>query len=170
MACRLGAQKERPKSYKREVDLDSAKVEREEALDLSPRISSIPMFPFPTILSDLPADESGQISGITMWTSSVRENFKATAYRHPDGRRFTMRGTEINFSLFTRMLAKIGHAFAIAEYGINSFTSLLLPLIFGKTPKDNFNHLVGRTVLVPPKSKEMFSSQLIRIWTVKRRY
>lgn len=158
--------RERPTLYKLEVDLGTTKEEREEPLRFRPRVFSIPMFPFPTILSDMAADESGQISGITLWTVSAREDIDATAKRHPDGKRFTVRA-ELPFALFARMLAKIGHAHAVAEYGMGSFVPLLPPLILGRTLNDSFNHLVGSTTLIPPKEREMSRCHLIRMRTIK---
>jgi hypothetical protein len=44
--------------------------------------------------------------------------------RHPAAQKFTIYD-EFNPLLFARMLAKIAHSFAIAEYGFGSFPSLL---------------------------------------------
>lgn len=156
--------KERPKKHVITVDLGTHKEEREEDLNLRPRIFSIPAFPFPTILADQPADESGQISGIVLWTFSARGDFQKAAERHPDAKKLTIHGQH-NPSLFARMLAKIAHSFAVAEYGFSSVVPLLPPLILGKTVNDSFNHLVGSLKLIPPKSKDMTEVRLIRMRT-----
>ncbi len=46
------------------------------------------------------------------------------------------------------MLAKIAHAFAIADQGLDKFTPLLPEIIRGE--KDNFADFIGGDMIVPP--------------------
>jgi hypothetical protein len=52
---------------------------------------------------------------------------------------------------FVQMLAKIGHAFAVAEHGADSFTPFLLDVIFARTSTPT--HWVGGTEYSPPAPK-----------------
>lgn len=45
---------------------------------------------------------------------------------------------ELNPSMFCRFLAKISHAFAVAELGFYKYTPMILPLIFGISPTAPF--------------------------------
>jgi len=62
-----------------------------------------------------------------------------------DGQRVKL--STVNMQQFSRMLAKIAHAYAIAEYGENSFVPMLPDLILGKS--DTSAYLVGGDVSAP---------------------
>jgi hypothetical protein len=67
---------------------------------------------------------------------------------------------------FSRMLAKIAHAYAIACKGYGTFESLLLDLIFGKT--ETANYWVGGEMEIPPISEEPLLHEInLRRGTVK---
>lgn len=112
----------------------------------------MPMLPLPTILMDLPPYE-GDTIGVKMWTVRPTDTdavANEAAKRHPGAKKVTIYG-EFNSGFFMRMLAKIAHAFAIAEYGYGSFPPLLPPLILGTYPNFRYNHVVGGLMEQTPK-------------------
>lgn len=58
----------------------------------------------------------------------------------------------INVLAFARMLAKIGHSYAVAHLGLGTFEPLLSPVILGTSPFAS--HLVGGDVSVPTPEAE----------------
>ena len=58
----------------------------------------------------------------------------------------------INVLAFARMLAKIGHSYAVAHLGLDAFEPLLPPVILGKSPLGS--HLVGGDASAPTPAVE----------------
>ena len=60
---------------------------------------------------------------------------------------------------FSRLLAKIAHCYAVAEYGLNNFEPLLPDLILGKPSP--LGHLVGDGFLEEPPEDFLHQIKLI---------
>lgn len=59
-----------------------------------------------------------------------------------------------------RLLAKIGHAYAVAEFGLNKFRPLLLGIIRNQDPY-LLHHLVGSAVGTPPVSEDLHEIEIL---------
>lgn len=80
-------------------------------------------------------------------------NEGVSKYMSPEGQKVKI-GT-INILEFTRMLAKIAHSYAVAEYGLGSFVPLLPNLILGKS--NLAPYLVGNIDTGTPLLKQPFT-------------
>lgn len=70
-----------------------------------------------------------------------------TAFEKKHGGEFTVRTKMVPIA-FGRMLAKIGHSFAVAYLGLDSFQPMTLDVILGRT--DNISHVVGGSWEIEP--------------------
>jgi hypothetical protein len=97
-------------------------------------------FPAPGLLRGLPPSEDAEGEVYIRYINGEFQN-----HMQPEGQRVKI-GT---FSIleFSRMLAKIAHAYAIAEFGENTFIPLLPDLILGKSTTPLY--LVGGDVSGP---------------------
>jgi hypothetical protein len=69
---------------------------------------------------------------------------------------------DIDSLALSRLVAKISHAFAVAEIGLNGFTPILPPLILGQNT--NWSHFVGGTeISIPPRTPIEMHSILLEI-------
>ena len=154
--------KDRPKTSLLTVEYG----DRHETVELPyaeiPRAFSLLMLSYPTLLFGIGQDHSGLVHGTKLWTAQVKEDFAAQAARHPRATRIIRRAGSINAFIFARMLAKIAHAFAVAEYGYGRFPHLLPDLILGRQRGDGFNHLVGGTTDILPKGRNTHEIRLER--------
>jgi hypothetical protein len=103
-----------------------------------PAVIWMPVFPYAGALIGKPQQSDNTLYVVSMWHCISVD--AAKAYRKKTG------VTEIDFGFvdnlqFARMIAKIGLCAAVAEYGADSFTSLVTDLILGKS--DRVNHLIG---------------------------
>lgn len=109
------------------------------------RMVSIAEYPHVSFFFDLPTP--GILIGVPSdWEYGFQHRWlrlQATNVNPPvtSGRLTTFATPSLDLHSFCRMLAKIGHAYAVAKIGLNSFAPLLQPLILGKAT--NFYHLVG---------------------------
>jgi len=95
-------------------------------------------FDFPGILLGLPpgGERTGRFQ-MAPAVSDFPERIRGL------GRPFNLLiGNKVDAEIFRRVLAKIGHAFAVAELGLDGFTPLLLSAINGSRP-DDLPWLVG---------------------------
>lgn len=90
----------------------------------------------PRILLGLPPVQN--FPGADFWRANIPDELQATATRF-GGKGFRLGSFHAGY--FTRMLAKIGHAFAVADQGLDKFTPLLSDMIVGNY--DTPNYLVG---------------------------
>jgi hypothetical protein len=91
-------------------------------------------FPAPGLLRGAPSSNN---FGGELVVRTFNEELKA--HIAPEGVR--MKFGTINILHFARMLAKIGHSYAVAELGLGGFRSLLTDIILGKSA--NAPDLVG---------------------------
>ena len=64
---------------------------------------------------------------------------------------------------FVRLIAKIGHTFAVATCGYGSFQPLLPPLILGERDAPNAAYLVGGEIEVPSPSEREHELGIIKL-------
>jgi HNH endonuclease len=119
------------------------------ALHDHPGILMMFRFSLPAALFCLDASEeiTGQVM-VAPAVSDLNERIKRTAA----GLHFRL-GGGISAETFGRMLAKIAHAFAVAELGIDGFKPLLPPVIIGDPPY-RLARFVGSGLTDEPKSKD----------------
>jgi hypothetical protein len=70
---------------------------------------------------------------------------------------------DMNLCRFTQLLAKIGHAFAVAEVGIDNFEPLLLEMIRKEPEPEDATHFVGSELGFEPPSLSLHAMQIIDI-------
>jgi hypothetical protein len=72
-------------------------------------------------------------------------------------------GGGITAEPFGRMLAKIAHAYTVAEIGLSSFEPCLRPCIIGSPPFDNIlKRFVGSALLEEPRGKQNHEIELLK--------
>jgi len=102
-------------------------------------------FPAPGILRGvLPSDDFDGELVVRQVMEEVRPHIK------PEGQR--VKPGTINILQFARMLAKIGHSYAVAELGLGAFEPMLPALILGKPA--SASHLVGGDASGPVPESE----------------
>jgi hypothetical protein len=104
--------------------------------------------------------------------SSIEGRLKSIREQEGPGKGIALHG-QFNMPSFGRLLAKIGHAYAVAEYGLDSFEPLLLDLILGRD--DKIAYLVGgsRDPLPDPpvvKGGQFRHHQQLGIYTMAARH
>ena len=146
--------KERPETLPAIMMVD----DRWYAVDapLDKRVGAIHMFAFhePGILSGLTPIESHLRLVPAIWCNFAMDPASARQWALAKNSKARRYGSVSSFNpvLFQRMLAKIGHSFAVAEMGIGAFIPLLPKAIIDEEPWQS-NHLVGGYPdEVPPSS------------------
>ncbi len=94
-------------------------------IEAHPFAFSMPILPVTGILEDKPPDKRIQID--RLWTN-LGPRFRQKLHDIGADSAFTL----IPIGAFCQMLAKIGHAYAIAEIGFERFTPLLVDLILDR--------------------------------------
>ncbi|MBB3913886.1 hypothetical protein [Rhizobium fabae] len=116
--------------------------------------TTLPSDLYPLHFVGLLMDHPGMISGHPLWQPLPWDFY--TAANVDDFRRVNpeqdvaLRIAAINPYVFAQFLAKVGHSYAVAAYGIEGFEPLLLDLIFGRTD-GRFRPWIGGEKVVPPK-------------------
>jgi hypothetical protein len=162
LRARLGFPSRRRKDQKRSeplfvVRLDDTVESRDVTLLEHPAGLALMRVEPPRILYALPP-LTGEFKGDIWWTY-VKDDTRQKIEEHGGkGVRFGA----FNPGLFARMLAKIAHAFAVADQGLNKFTPLLPRLILGRD--ENLSSLVGGSMVVPPAFDALHQLELEVGW------
>jgi hypothetical protein len=113
--------------------------------DIHPATLVLPRFEWPGLLSDRESDGNFRFQ-YTMWT---RESDAFDEFKRSRGAISADVEVYIKPQQLSRVLAKIAHAFAVAQLGLNGFTPLLLDLIHARVVA-NAPELVGSDPNTPP--------------------
>jgi hypothetical protein len=148
LRVRMGFPTRRPKEQKREeplfvITLDGRTESKSITLLEHPAAICLMRIEPPRLLFGLPTLRD-KFNGDLWWT--VLQDDATEKIKQHGGK--GLRIASFNPALFARMLAKIAHAFAVAEQGFDKITPLLPEIIRGET--DNFADLIGGDMLVPP--------------------
>ena len=142
--------KERPESVVVKllrIDAATKKVIGEIAVD------HIPIGNFPRVFAALKLPPPGLVLGhppgkpvrkhyISIYDPEEMKEFFHNKLPSPaSGEGLAFKIGDVNMPAFMRMLAKIGHAYAVAEVGKDKFKPLLLDIIFGRN--DDYAYLIG---------------------------
>jgi hypothetical protein len=119
-----------------EVTQDGKQVFHSFALSEHPTMLMLPFFAAPVLLGGV-----GGISGVWLY----KFNFDWPKLRR---KKITNIATVMDAYRFGQMLAKIGHAYATAELGLNAFTPLLLGFI-KDGPSEPFRFVGGSRIIMP---------------------
>jgi hypothetical protein len=122
-------------------------------------------FSSPRILLGLPAFKTGEILSKAWRFGPSIQAMTEVATKH--------RGKGISVGqfdtlAFCRLLAKIGHSLAVAQYGINSFKPLALDLILGRD--DEMGHLIGGKMEEQPCLPHLHAYKCGLVTVETRRY
>ena len=132
LRIRLNLPTRRPKDRPTELPIEFIRINGQRETEIvraheAPFVCLGYRFPAPGILRGaIPAQdyEDGELIAKFI-------NEGASKYMSPEGQKVKI-GT-INILEFTRMLAKIAHSYAVAEFGLDVFTPFLPDLILGKS-------------------------------------
>jgi hypothetical protein len=125
----MGFPTRHPKDRPKELPLTIIHVDkRVEIKDVS--IPDHPAMLLMPAFSEMPHVLLGRAgeSACSLWTYIANPD---TVKKHPDGT--MVGGTPFQLTFFCRMLAKLAHAFAAADAGLNTFTPILPDFILGKS-------------------------------------
>lgn len=126
---------ERPSNIEIEfIDKKGARKHKNFSVENIPALCMGYRWPAPGLLRNI--SSSDQFEG-NLVVRTFNDELKP--HLDPDGTR--MKLGSINIAAFARMLAKIGHSYAIAELGLNGFSPMLPDLILGKST--DLPYLVG---------------------------
>ncbi len=150
--------KKRPKELTTSVlYLDRSIRHEKAAVGDAPISLTLPIFEPPDILRNLPPVTG--FRGLKGWSFVSGWDFKDQWHRR--GSQGLLAG-QFQPALFCRMLAKIGHAFAVADQGLESFIPLLPKVIRGDG--DAISYLVGGDSDIPaPELGEPGARPLINL-------
>jgi hypothetical protein len=113
-----------------------------------PVIMMVPTLPAPDVFFPHPPERSNvlQFTAVTIWSEKeilrLLHDFDAIDWR--------IRSKHTRLKPFVRMLAKIAHAYCVAELGLGGFHPLLLPIIRGEFGYPG-HRFVGGTANIPDK-------------------
>jgi hypothetical protein len=116
---------------------------------------ALPILPTPLILSNIEPIVSPTEIELQIWSIAPSGEQKERFHKilGPTGGSVSVE-MQFPFRSFFRLLAKIAHASAVAEFGIDSFTPMLRPHILG-TAKANISHVVGGWTKIQQATPEM---------------
>jgi len=152
--------KERPKTLPVLLEIDG-KVEKQEVQVADrPHVTIMFAFELPGIIKGLSPEESAKIEFPATWVNTADFDFVRKSARKINklAKRISV-GGEFHPGTFSKMLAKIGHAFAVAELGIDGFTPWLPDAIIGKTELQP-GYLIGGLPDQLPASEYAYEIQL----------
>jgi hypothetical protein len=123
----------------------------------------VPLAEFPASISlpvlrsarwlDGEPDDGSPTRGSSWWTTRHEGRLQAFVRKWGLKRGTRVFSGTVNPSQFSQMLAKIAHAAAVAEFGIDGFTPMALDLAMGRS--QSINYLVGCSPVEPqPPPKE----------------
>jgi hypothetical protein len=113
--------------------------------DVHPATLVLPQFAPPDLLSGRQPDGNFRFT----YTTWMRESEAFDEFKRSRGAIAAEVETSIKPQQFSRLLGKIGHAYAVARLGLNAFDPLLLDLIHGRNVA-NAPELVGCDAQMPP--------------------
>jgi hypothetical protein len=128
--------------------VDTFKIPKE----LHPSAVIVPTMPFPEFLLGLVASENAPLPAIGFQAIPVTPNFNARV-SNVGGRIKLIKGTGFDTYAFYRLLAKIGHAFTVAEIGLDNFTPTLMNVINDEKMPNYANHFIGSGLTLEPRSE-----------------
>ena len=125
-----------------------------------PRILILPQLPPPTMLCGPWTVEP------LAWTRVVNKDFELIAEKHAQ-HGWLPNAIKIKMTLFSRMLAKIGHAYAVAQLsefqpGALETLKLFLPDLIIRGTKKTPRHLVGGNMGLAPPTQDLNE---VRLWS-----
>jgi len=153
----LGLPTRNPKARTRELPVFKSYFQPGAAEPHKSTETALPSDQYPLHFIGLLMDQPGMISGHPNWQPLPWEFYSATNiddFRrvNPD-QGVALRIGAVNPYVFAQFLAKIGHSYAVATYGLDAFEPLLLDLIFSKTD-GRFRPWIGGEKIVPPQEKD----------------
>jgi hypothetical protein len=116
-------------------------------------------FPYPTILLGIPPTHESFAGGVAVGTlPEFGERLNALRAKY--------RGDKVEFmnggsaEAVGRLLAKVAHAYAVAELGLDAFTPYLLGIIRNQDPS-LMSHLIGSAMSEAPVSQDMHDIEIL---------
>lgn len=133
-------------------------VKRYVAADEYPGLLMSFVFPLPTVLLGIPPTGDSFAGGISLGTlPEFGERLNALRAKYGNKVEFPTRGSA---EAVGRLLAKIAHAYAAAEIGLDNFKPYLLGIIRNQDPY-LLSHLVGSAVGTPPVSEDLHEIEIL---------
>lgn len=143
--------KERPKTLPIDVEFyDGREGQIWVPAEDYPAMLNLPILPPARALRGLPDNGAVPVDALN-WTWADRDALIRVAKAH--GAK-TVHSTPVDTYRLVRVLAKIAHCKAVADFGVNGFVPLALDLVFGRSQCLNF--LVGcRNAQQPPSDEDL---------------
>jgi hypothetical protein len=111
----------------------------------------LPAFPLPGILAGNPPSSSWNNAAMHCWQFSG-SRAKVAEYAASHGAKEVSVSKSVKIGPFVRLLAKIGHTFAIAMRGHGTFKPYLPDIVLGQT--DEVAYLIGGELSIPPPTSQ----------------
>lgn len=147
LGMRSRHKKVRQKKLALEVHFEGRYATHNLPIDDYPTIVGLFSFDLPRLLSGkLPQIDGSRLAAPGLYGLNIDVQSYIEKYASKHGAKGVSFG-KINPGLFSRMLAKVAHAYAVAEYGLDGFTPLLLDLILKGS--DDASDLVGGELETP---------------------
>lgn len=152
--------KERPKDYPVEVTMPDGQAQslRVSAQDMPPHLHFLE-FPPARILRGLPDAEKVEGANVVSWLMRDRLRAMATRLGYRGGKFALSLG---NGGTFARMIAKIGHGWAVAKLGVDGFQHLATDFILNDSA--GMNYLVGSQLTfqgIEEKSDNLYQLSMV---------
>ncbi len=127
-----------------------------------PSLLVLPSFPWPGIMLNKEPNATWNDGRIHCWQFGPARRLVGEYLAEMQASEWEVSKTTKIFP-FVRLIAKIGHAFAIATCGYGSFQPMLPPLILGKSDAPNAAYLVGGELEAPPPSEREHELGIIKV-------
>jgi hypothetical protein len=155
----LGKKKKRPpRSAPLQVQINGRKETKSIPIERYPALIVTLLFDKPDILFDVEPIEEELTGGVALGNLPTHGEFLKEHLDQGAVSFEPLRKAATSRHL-GRMLAKIGHSFAVAELGLNAFNSFLQPIILG-TDVRYLPHYVGGTRTIPSSSENIYEINL----------
>jgi hypothetical protein len=155
--------KERQQQLKNKIEIQGTGYSGEalvKKVDIreAPKTNVIVQLPQPQIISESEFTE-GSLGATVKVAHESKEKLSRFCKKY-GYKTVKLNSEPIQVEQFLRVLAKIGHSYASAEYGIDNFHPTLLPIINGQS--NNLLKYVGSKALDQPQSKRALEMALIK--------